>query len=287
MTDAADFFLAGECMDLGYKNVRDLAHHEDVRLFIRAMWERYAPLADAHFREDAKNHFLERFWEMYLAVTLSERGLTLVRSAGEGPEFYFENRGKRVWIEAVAPGPGVGADRVPELEFGVASAVPTEKILLRFTHALVEKRRKYEEACGKGIVSTSDPYVLAINSRGIRHAPCGNTMPYFVQAFLPFGPLAVAIDRKSLEVIDSHYQCRDAVQKRSGASVSTKAFLDPDFSFCSAVLHSSVDCVNRPVEFGGDFCVLHNPNALHSINESVFSWARQLRFENDQLVESA
>jgi type I restriction enzyme S subunit len=174
MTDAADFFLAGKCMDLGYKNVRDLPHHEDVRLFIQALWESYAPLADAHFREDAKNHFLARFWEMYLAVALSKRGLTLVRSAGEGPEFYFENRGKRVWIEAVAPGPGVGADRVPEPECGVASAVPTEKILLRFTNALVEKREKYKAACSKGIVSVSDAYVLAINSRGIPHAPFGN-----------------------------------------------------------------------------------------------------------------
>jgi hypothetical protein len=285
MPEAVDFFLTGECTDIGDKNVRDLAHHEDVRLFIRDMWKRYAPLADGHFREDAKNHFLERLWEMYLGVTLSERGFTLVRSAGKGPEFYFENRGKRVWIEAIAPGPGVGEDRVPELELGVASTVPTGKILLRFTNALSEKRRKYLEARSKEIVFASDVYVLAINSRGIPHAPFGNTIPYFVQAFLPFGPLAVAIDRKTLEVIDSHYQYRDAVLKRSGASVSTKAFLDPDFSFCSAVLHSSVDCVNRPVEFGGDFCVLHNPNASHTIDAAVFSWARQLRFESGQLVE--
>jgi type I restriction enzyme S subunit len=154
-------------------------------------------------------------------------------------------------------------------------------------NALVAKREKYKAACSKGIVSVSDAYVLAINSRGIPHAPFGNTLPYFVQAFLPVGPIAVAIDRKSLEVADSHYQYRDAIQKQSGASVSTKAFLDTDFSFCSAVLHSSVDCVNRPVEFGGDFCVLHNPNALHPIDESVFSWARQMRFKNGQIIESA
>lgn len=285
MLDAGEFFLAGECTDLAYKNVRDLSYCEDVRLFIRAMWERYAPLADIHFREDAKNHFLERFWEMYLGITLSERGLTLTRSGGEGPEFYIESRDKRVWVEAIAPGPGEGEDRVPELE--VDGDVPTEKILLRFTHALVTKRKQYIEACNKGIVSTSDAYVLAINSRGIPSAPYGNTMPYFVQAFLPFGPLAVAIDPRSLDVVDSRYQYRDVVKKRSGTNISTKAFLGPGFSFCSAVLHSSVDCVNRPIEFGGDFCVLHNPTASHPIDPSLFSWAQQLRVENGHLVELA
>ena len=280
------FFLPGPCTDPGYENVRDRPHHADAREFIDLLWSRYVPLADTHFREDARNHFLERFWEMYLAVTLTERGLHLIRTGGEGPEFYFQNEERRIWVEAVAPGPGIGPDRVPDFEFGAVSTVPTEKILLRFTNALVEKRAKYVEAMNKGLVSTGDGYLLAINSRGIRHAPYGNTMPYFVQAFLPFGPLAVAIDPKTGNVLESFYQYRPQVAKLSGAAVSTKVFLEPEFAFCSAVIHSGVDCVNRPNEMGGDFCILHNPNSAGSIGQDLFSWARQLVLHGNELVDS-
>lgn len=288
MPEVADFFLAGECTDPGYRNVRDLAHHEDERVFIEAEWRRHAPFADAHSREDAKNPFNERSWEMYLGVTLPGRGLSLVRPAGSaGPEFHIVSHAARTWIEAVAPGPGDGPDRVPEPEPNVVNAVPVEKILLRFTNALDVKRKKYAEDRRKGIVSATDAYVLAINSRRIPHAPFGNTLPYFVQAFLPFGPFAVAIDRHSHEIVDSHYQFRDSVRKLGGSSASTTAFLDPAFSFCSAVLHSAVDCANRPDELGRDFTLLHNPNASCPVDPSVFSWARQWKFVKDRLVELA
>ena len=162
---------------------------------------------------------------------------------------------------------------------------PTEKILLRFTSALVEKRKKYHEALRKNIMTCDDGYLLAINSRGIHHGPCGDTLPYFVQAFLPFGSLAWILDPETGSIVDSFHQYRDTVQKQVGANISTKAFLDTDYQFISAVLHSSVDCVNCPKEVGADFRILHNPNAAYRINPLVFSWAKQLTFHNDELVE--
>lgn len=279
------FFVQGEGLDLGYLNVRDSTHHEDTRRFVNSLWAKYKPLADVHFQEDAKNHFLERFWEMYVAVTLMERGLKLVPIGGEGPEFYFEISQRRIFVEAIAPGPGTGFDQVPGPQYGVATETPTEKILLRFTHALVEKRKKYLEAFRKRIVSGDDGYLLAINSRGIHHGAGGNTMPYFVQAFLPFGPLAVALDPKTGGIVDSFHQYRDAVPKQSGQNISTKAFLDSEFQFVSAVLHSRVDCVNCPKELGADFCILHNPSATHGIDPSVFPWSKQLVLRDDELVE--
>lgn len=285
-TKIDDFFLPGQGDDLGYINVRDLTHHEDARQFIYYLWKRYELFADPHFREDAKNHFLERFWEMYLAVTFIERGFRLQRVGHEGPEFYIEQASKRIWVEAVAPGPGVGPDRVLESKTGVAYHVPTEKILLRFTSALAEKRNKYEEALQKGIISPGDGYLLAINSRAIPHAPFGNTLPYFVQACLPFGPYAVSMDRNTGDIVESFYQHRDAVSKLSGANVSTTAFLDPEFSCISAVLHSAVDCVNRPQELGGDFCILHNPKSAQSVEKNIFSWSKQMELIGDELITS-
>lgn len=279
------FFGQGEGSDLGYLNIRDNPHHEDTRQFVDSLWAKYQPLADLHFQEDAKNHFLERFWEMYVAVTFMERGLKLIPVGGEGPEFYFETSQRRIFVEAIAPGPGTGLDQVPGPQYGVATKTPTEKILLRFTHALVEKRKKYREALEKAIVTCDDGYLLAINSRGIHHGPSGNTMPYFVQAFLPFGPLAWALDAKTGNIVDSFHQYRDTVPKQTGTNISTKAFLDPEFQFVSAVLQSSVDCVNRPKELGADFCILHNPSAVHGIDPSVFPWSKHLVLRDDELVE--
>ena len=279
------FFMPDEGTDLGYLNVRDSPHHEDSRQFVESLWERYKPLADTHFRTDAKNHFQERFWEMYVAVALMERGLKLFRIGGKGPEFYFEISQRRIFVEAIAPGPGTGPDQVPGPQYGVVTRTPTERIILRFTHALVEKRKKYLEALKKGILESDDGYLLAINSRGIHHGAGGNTMPYFVQAFLPFGPLAVALDPKTGNIVDSFHQYRDTVPKESGEDISTKAFLDPQYKFVSAVLHSRVDCVNCPNELGADFCILHNPNADHGIDPLAFSWSKQLDFRDNALVE--
>ena len=284
-TDSEGFFIRGNGSDLGYLNVRDSAHHEDTRQLVDSLWERYKPLADTHFRTDAKNHFLERFWEMYVAVTLMERGLKLFRVGGEGPEFYFEISQRRIFVEAVAPGAGTGPDQVPGPQSGVVTNTPTEKIMLRFTNALVEKRKKYLEALRKNILSRDDGYLLAINSRGIHHGAGCNTMPYFVQAFLPFGPLAVALDPKTGSIVDSFHQYRDTVPKESGENISTKAFLDSEFQFVSAVLHSRVDCVDCPRELGADFCILHNPSAAHGIDPSAFPWSKQLVLRDDELIE--
>jgi len=134
--------------------------------FIEELWSQFYQLADPLFREDARNHFLQRFWEMYLAVTLIEQGFDLHRQGDEGPEFYAVVGNSRIWFEAIAPFPGIGPDQVPQPISDEFSEVPIEKILLRFTNAFDEKRKRYAAALEKGIVSAEDFYVLAINSRG-------------------------------------------------------------------------------------------------------------------------
>ncbi|MGH7215663.1 MAG: hypothetical protein ACREIG_00350, partial [Nitrospiraceae bacterium] len=184
------------------------------------------------------------------------------------------------------PGPGTGPDQVPQLVFGEATSIPTEQILLRFTHALDEKRKKYAAAMDKGIVSAEDHYVLAVNSRRIRHAPYGNSMPYFIQAFLPFGPLTVEVDTKTFELKNPFYPYRPEVSKVNGSPVSTRAFLDEEASFCSAVLHSGVDCANHPDKLGDEFSVLHNPRARRPLDATVFGWCEEFTLRDEQLHRS-
>jgi hypothetical protein len=284
-TDKQSFFLPGDCKDRGYRNVRDNPLRPEWRTFVGDLWSRYHELGieDPHFLEDAMNHFLERYWEMYLAVTLNDRGFKLKRYGNEGPEFYFENEGRKVWVEAVAPGPGEGEDRVPEISYGEVQTVPTEKILLRFTNALDEKRIKYNKAVRKKIIAYDDLYILAINSRGIPHAPLGNTLPFFVHAFLPFGNLTALIDTKTRKIVETFYQKRENIIKAKGAAVSTTAFLDTEFSFVSAALHSGVDCANHPACLGEDFIILHNHTTTHPLDPDVFHWCQQIFYHDGQL----
>ncbi|MBI3494233.1 MAG: hypothetical protein HY047_21000 [Acidobacteria bacterium] len=125
--------------------------------------------------------------------------------------------------------------------------------------------------------------MLAINSRLAADGRPGNTLPFFVQALLPFGNLTVVLDRDTRQTVDSFYERRESVSKSSGAAVNTAVFLDPEYAFISAVLHSMVDCVNRPKELGGDFQVLHNPMANRPLDPSIFSWCDQFTYENGTL----
>jgi hypothetical protein len=281
------FFVDGPCEDIGYRNTRDHPHSTRHKEFAEGLWTQFHRLADPHFREDARTHFLQRFWEMYLAVTLLNHGFSLCRHGDEGPEFYAPVGNRRIWFEAMAPGPGNGLDQVPQLVFGEMTKVPTEQILLRFTNALDTKHKRYDAALAKGIISPEDSYVLAINSRGIRQTSHSSPMPRFIQAFLPFGQPAVEVDVNTFEQKDSFYEYRPVVPKQNGSLVSTRAFLDAEACFCSAILHSTVDCANHPDYLGGDFSILHNPKAQHPIDAAIFSWCEQFTFQDEHLHRSS
>lgn len=285
MTQLEPFFMAGDAKDLAYVNVRDEPNLAYAKEFTETLWQQYASYADPHARSDARNHFLQRFWEMYLTCTFLERGLKPERVGSEGPEFFVVINNTRVWIEAIAPEAGNGDDRVPDIVLGEAYTVPTEKILLRFTHALAEKNKKYKSAVAKGIVRKDEPIILAINSRGIPHPPYGAEMPYYIKALLPIGNLQIPINTRTMKAGEPSYQYRESLSKTNGSPVSTASFLNSDLAHFSAVIHSVVDCANRPSSLGADFSILHNPSSSFCIPEGVFSWCQQFKFEEDAILE--
>lgn len=285
MNTTESFFLPGNATDPGYQNVRDLPHWYEAKAFTESLWPIYRHLADPHFRSDARNHFLQRFWEMYLACSLIERGFELQRVGNEGPEFFFLCEGQRIWVEAIAPSAGTGPDRVPEPEPGKVNNVPIDKILLRYTNALREKLQKLKGAIAKGIVAPDERILLAINSRGIPHAPFSGEMPYIVKALLPFGPLSIGINRETREVVDTFYQYRPEILKENLSSVPTTAFLDSKYNSFVGVLHSATDCANRPDVNGADFLLLHNPSAQIQLPRNLFSWCKQFEYVDKTLQE--
>lgn len=278
-------FQRGEVHDPAYRNLRDLDDCRDYRTFCESLWRRYEPYADPHFLTEVKHQFNQRFWEMYLAVTFLERGYTLHRLSSGGPEFGIDVAGRRFWFDAITPTRGDGPDAVPQPELGarVARVVPQEQIILRITSALAEKREKWRRDLTKGLVRAEDGFIVAINGRTIRHCWDGAEMPYVVKALFGIGNLAVAIDRASLEVVETKYLQRPTIRKLSGTSVSSQPFGAGECPGVSAVLYSSADAARMSFTLGGDFLILHNPQAAVQLPPKSLRFAREYWTAGDQL----
>src|SRR5437879_13909766 len=106
------FFLPGSASE-PYAAVRDCAHLAHIREQIERLWLIYEPYADKHFLDESRCQFHQRTWELYVGCTLIQHGFVPKKVSDEGPEFYVEIGGKKIWIEAIAPEPGQGPDAVP------------------------------------------------------------------------------------------------------------------------------------------------------------------------------
>jgi hypothetical protein len=168
------FFNRSVCGDRLYVSVRDRRQLRWGRRYTEALWSLFRPYADQNFLSEAPLHFHDRFWEMYLGVAFLRTRLPMRKLADAGPDFAVEIGPRRFWVEATAPSAGDGPDQVPEeQDDGVGIIAPTEKILLRFTHSLLEKQRQYGAALADGLIGIEDGYILGVNSRAIPHAAFG------------------------------------------------------------------------------------------------------------------
>ncbi len=140
------FFSLGICGDRDYEAVRDsdLPQMKVCKSFVEELWRDYEPYCDTNFLSNARSQFHQRFWEMYLCVTMIKRGFAIEKSGNAGPEFSITINGRKFWLEAIAPEAGTTEDRVPELVMEQVNPVHTEKILMRYTAALKEKLDKYQ-----------------------------------------------------------------------------------------------------------------------------------------------
>ncbi len=279
------FFSATSQCDTAYGNVRDKSELREYKCYVEFLWRAYAPYADRHFLSDAITHFQERFWEMYLGVSFLANGHCIDRGGNEGPEFSVLAAPKKVWIEAIAPSAGEGMDAVPQPNYDaiVAQRAPVDEVILRLRHAIEEKKKKYVSYVQKGIIAPDDIYIIGINSKRIRTIIPEPEIPCIIKSVYPFGNLAVAIDKNTLQIVETRHEHRDKIQKKSGNNVSTSIFLDSDYAGISAVLYSSVNCANKPPTFGGDFVLVHNSVAANKLDIGAFRFGREYWIENDEL----
>ena len=278
------FFQNGPAEDQSYINIRDLEHARPYRNYVESLWEAFEPLADRHFLSDAKAHFLERFWEMYLAQALKVSGWSPQAPGNKGPDFLVSCSEKKIFLEATAPGIGEGDDAVPEMKLRAVQAVPEKEILLRLRSAISSKLDAWKKWRSQKLVYSGDTFVIAINGRRIRAGLGDSEPPFIVRAVFPIGALTAVWDKSKHEIVDTYYDYRNTLNKRSGAKIETDIFLSSEFSDVSAVVYSFIDAANHPQIEGQDFRLVHNPSAKTPLPRGFFKLGREYWLEGNEVV---
>lgn len=258
-----------------YINMRDRVAPmcAEPRRYCEALWSIYEPLADDHFIEQFARHPEQRFWEMYLACTFADLGFA-IQSSNEGPDLLVQHRDKRIWIEAIAPTPGVdqSPDRVPPIvpisEGGVASEVPVDKIKLRYTSALSEKTRKAKAYIENRLITEDDLIVVAISGAEMSSRSRGPGIPYIVRAVFPIGAPYVDF-HIGTDTTESGYHSQFSVKKMSGADVPMTAFLDSAYARVSGLIFGPKGIGNTPEILGSDLITVHNPLATNPMSRGL------------------
>ena len=223
-------------------------------------------MGDAHFESEFPRQFEQRSWELYVGSVLLGAGFRLQKSAAKGPDFVFDNRGTRVWIEATAVALGQGADAVPERNargrekgqtwFGAPP--PETSLLLRAANGFGAKVGAFERYLGAGIVEAKDCKVIAITLGLIEDADVEPPdLPLAVKLAFGVGEFyrTVSIDGGPFE---QGYSQRHHVAKRNGACVSTHVFAKGSESI-SALILGRVAARNFPSTLGSELVLVHNP----------------------------
>lgn len=134
-----------EATCLTYKKVYEATDErlKEVRDHCIDLWCDYAQYADAHFLNEFPRNFHQRWFEMYLTVSLLRAGIG-VCCPKPGPDIQLKLNGRHGYIEAVCASSGEQNrhDSVSDLLPGRAAAVPMDSYVLRVLSSLLDKEKK-------------------------------------------------------------------------------------------------------------------------------------------------
>ena len=270
------------------KFLRDTPSEKRERDILEKLWARFKPYADDNFKTAIASDFQSRLWEMYLAVTLLDLGFNLrtrVELGHEGPDISIRSEETNIWIEAIACG------TIPDdsAESENRSEPIDESLILRYTSAIAEKFKKYEKYLREGILSSSEPYIIAINSSRVPFSSPDddqpNTIPDIIKAVMPFGDYTLIVDQDTNQVVKSGYFYRPEIIKQSGNPVQTTIFLDPKYAGISAIMYSNMNIRDIPNRYGNDILFFHNPTATNPLPRGWLRMGREYRLGGDKFYK--
>ena len=233
-------------------------HEEKARVDCEKLWSIFRDYADPNFKREFGFRTHERWFEMYLTVSLLRAGRQ-IRCPKPGPDVCLLEEGRRMWAEAVCANPGDPGrrDSAPATVPGRVYREPTEQYVLRIRNALDGKQRKYRKYMKEGIVSGGDVSVVAINVFEV-----DGIGPYieshFRRALYGVGDPLIRIDRRSGEPLEVSNDVVHNVRKASGAEVDLRPFVNGTMGHITAVLGSHAHAFNLPSKPGEDFALYPN-----------------------------
>lgn len=273
-------FLDGDAPDPAYCNVRDAKEGPLVkaRYHCEYLWIFFQRHADREFQDELRKCFDQRYWEMYLTVSLILAGYD-VTCPKPGPDVGIVHRGQRIWFEATSPDRGKDGspDQVPKMksvELGedpIVQNAPEEKIVLRYLNSISTKfNEQYANWLKKGTVSDKDAFVIAINPREIDFDHFDGSPPRILQAAYTVGAPYAQFNIREGSITRVGYEFRshitkepkkDAKEGTDAAKVDTGVFQQDEYAALSGLLCSRVDAANHPGEMDNDFQLAPNPHA--------------------------
>ena len=187
-------------------------------------------------------------------------------SKDQGPDFLIEHGGKNIWIECIACEKGDGADRVPDLHYGVVQNVPSNEMLIRIASALKAKNEKYKKYLVDGIVKDADQFIIAVCRGDLGHVDAA--MPLILRAVFAIGHQTLTMPRDG-SPSRSGWSTVPFIEKQNGSKVPMTFFLEKEHEGISAVIYSKDTVLNHPDVIGDDIVVVHNKLAKNHLSDGV------------------
>ncbi len=258
-----------------FKRLCDDHRYSRQREIVDDLWVRFQPFADKNFPKAIASDFHSRFWEMYLACTLTDLGFKLhPRRIAEGPDISLNAGNMDIWIEAVAPHAGQSLE-MSLTEDRDELILIDDAVTLRYCSAIDEKFKKYSSYLENEVISKTEPYIIAVNGCNVPFSLSSDEppdlIPNIVRAVLPFGEYTSIIDRDSSQVVGYTYPYRDQIVKESRAGVPTNIFLNSKYAGISGIIFSNDSLISMPKKVGEGLLFVHNPNARNRLSQG---WLR-------------
>jgi type I restriction enzyme S subunit len=249
---------------------------ENTRSLCEKLYTKFSPYGDRDFIKKFQIEFFQKFWEMDLACTLIDSGhnLSEADSGDEGPDVcLLSENGIKMWIEAICPQRGNTKDGVSKPITGHPMSIDSKRIILRLTSAINAKHEQHLKNIEKGICTSNEPYIIAINGCQLTPGPgLDDLTPRIVKALFEGGNDMVSFDTGSESLEQKWCENRSHIEKANKENISLGYFMQQKYSNISAVIYSDSCYASRPSEAGGDYILVHNPFARNPLPEGVFKF---------------
>lgn len=241
-------------------------------------------------------YFRSRLWEVILHEEFRKYRILADVAPSKGPDFKLVINGRIVWVEAVCPEPKdiplETLEYPKEIGRVKVTSRPNNEILLRYSAAIFDKKRKIDSYFASGVICDGDAVVIAVDGRWLNaHVVSSffgvSQLPAVLEAVYPIGPIGIAINPFDMSVVSSGSQYRKEVEKKNGSSVNLEPFLTEDYRRISAVIGASAGLdyfCNQSL-----FALVHNINADVRVSAAIGKFPYEyaptlsqgaLRFEN-------